>query len=568
VLAAQCAISPVLAGSPRDELLRLVPHNVGFCLVLEDLRGHGRAIANSPFIQQFRLSPLGDKLRGAPETKKLTDLDLFLQRYLELTSTQLSEDIFGDALVLAYRPGQPSKSEEEQGLFLVWARDPVLLARLVERINTLQKDSGDLNRLEQCEYHGSTYYRRNERAGVNYYYLHGPVFAFAPREDILRELMDRDREAPKDADSPIAAQLRQLGVNHCLAALWVNPRAFDAVLFEQALQRQADTASEPRTVALRTLSVYWKALEGIALSVSLDKDFALALAVRAKLDQLPPSAQRFLRAAAQPSEVWQHFPDNALLGIAGRVDVPAFVAMLGEFLADDTKKSVQSMLASTVEAILGKDTVRGLLPGLGPDWGVCVAAPPAGAKGWVPHIIGAVHVVRGSGGVSIALTLDNALRALATLAVFHHNHGQPGPLRLNSTLQDEIEVHYLANEEQFPPGVQPAFAIKGNYLLVGSSPEAIGRFHAAPPDGSPPPTAGVRLLQLSLSGWYQYLKERRGAIIEYATARNQISQEEANRRLDHLLVVLRLFERIELNQSSSPGLTTLTLRVQTANPLR
>ena len=36
--------------SPRDELLRLVPADVGFCLVLEDLRGHGKAFAESPFV--------------------------------------------------------------------------------------------------------------------------------------------------------------------------------------------------------------------------------------------------------------------------------------------------------------------------------------------------------------------------------------------------------------------------------------------------------------------------------------------------------------------------------------
>jgi hypothetical protein len=568
LLAAHCFLSPALAASPREDLLRLVPENVGFCLVLEDLRDHGKAVANSPFIQQFRTSPLGDKIRNAPETSKLLALDSFLQRYLELTSTQLREDIFGDALVLAYRPGRPGKSEDEQGLFLVRARDPVLLARLVERVNTLQKESGGLNDVEPCEYHGATYYRRSERAGANYYYLHGPVLAFAPREEILRQLIDRDREAPKDASSPVAEQFRQLGVNKCLAALWVNPRAFDAVLFEQALEQKAGLATDARAVALRTLAVYWKALEGMAFSVSLDKDLTLALAVRAKLDTLPPSAQRFLRAAAQPSDAWLHFPKNALLTLAGRVDVPAFTEMLSEFLADDAKKSVRSAIAGTVEAVLGKDTVQNLLASLGPDWGVCVVAPPASAAEWVPHVIGALRVARGSAGIPADLTVWNAVHALATLAVFHHNHGQPGPLHLKATLQSKIEVQYLANEEQLPPGVQPAFALQEGYLVVGSSPEAIGRFPASPSEALPPATRGVRLLTLSISGCCRYLTERRESVVSYAAAKNQITREEASKLLDHLLAVFQLFDRVELSQRSGPGLLTLTVRVQTAKPLR
>src|SRR5438270_4114280 len=140
------------AATPREELLRLVPEDVGFCLVLKDLRSYGTALANSPFVQQFQTSPLGATLRSAPETEKLTELDRFLQRYLDLTATQLRDDILGDALVLAYRPGPPGKPEEEEGLFLLRARDTKLLTRLVEQITVLQKESGDLQEVEERVY--------------------------------------------------------------------------------------------------------------------------------------------------------------------------------------------------------------------------------------------------------------------------------------------------------------------------------------------------------------------------------------------------------------------------------
>jgi hypothetical protein len=226
------------------------------------------------------------------------------------------------------------------------------------------------------------------------------------------------------------------------------------------------------------------------------------------------------------------------------------------------------MVEGTVEAILGKDIFKGILPNLGPDWGVCVVAPPTGDKAWIPHVIGALHVRRGAADVRADLAVWDALNALATLAVFHHNRGQPGQLSLKSALLDKLEVKYLVNDVQFPPGLQPAFALKDGYLVLASSPEAIRRFGATPSEAPAPHAGVVPLVKLSLGRWCRFLRERREPLLEYAAAQNQISKEEAGHRLDHLLLVLQLFDRVELNQHSGLGLVTLTLRVQTAKPLK
>src|SRR5262245_33700854 len=116
-------LTPCRADTPADELLRLVPEDVGFCFVLRDLRGHAAGLLQSPFLEQFRQSPLSAPLRNDPEVAKLTGVDKYLKQFLGLDSTQIRDDILGDALVLAYRPGPPGRPEEEQGLVLVRARD-------------------------------------------------------------------------------------------------------------------------------------------------------------------------------------------------------------------------------------------------------------------------------------------------------------------------------------------------------------------------------------------------------------------------------------------------------------
>ena len=111
--------APLRAASPRDELLRFVPEDVGFCFVLQDLRAHAADLADSPFVEQVRQSPIGAALRGSQELKRLDQADKTLRQQLGVGWDQLRDDVFGDAIVFAYRPGPPGKPDQEQGLVLV-----------------------------------------------------------------------------------------------------------------------------------------------------------------------------------------------------------------------------------------------------------------------------------------------------------------------------------------------------------------------------------------------------------------------------------------------------------------
>src|SRR5262249_29691102 len=162
---------PIRAASPTSDLLRLVPEEVGFCFIVQDLRGHTAALLGSPFLEQFRNSALGAKLLNTPEVQKLREVRASFQKQLQLDLARLRDDVFGDVLVLAYRPSPPGQQGKDQGLVLLRARDPKLLEAFVQRINELQKQAGDLQQLEVRQHNGVTYYRRVERTGENYYYL-------------------------------------------------------------------------------------------------------------------------------------------------------------------------------------------------------------------------------------------------------------------------------------------------------------------------------------------------------------------------------------------------------------
>src|SRR5438105_1847997 len=82
-------VKPAQAATPRDELLRLVPDDVGFCLVVQNLRDHLTALENSPFMKSFRQSGVGASLRNAPETAIVGELLKQLETHFHLTWAEL-----------------------------------------------------------------------------------------------------------------------------------------------------------------------------------------------------------------------------------------------------------------------------------------------------------------------------------------------------------------------------------------------------------------------------------------------------------------------------------------------
>jgi hypothetical protein len=549
--------------SPRDELLRFVPEDVGFCLVVQDLRGHFAALQQSPFVQRFRQTPMGAALQSDPAFAKLGEVEKILQQTLGVDPTRLRDDLLGDAIVFAYRPGPAGKMNvEDQELVLVRARDAKLLVEVIEKINQAQKQAGELKNVQEREYAGVRYYQRVEAQKSTFYFVRGPVVAFSSQEAMLRQAIGLEQKSAPE-EPPVARRLRQLGVERRLVSLWVNPRPFDG-----ELERKVKAAGAGEAAVLGHMLTWWKALDGIALSLALERDGELSLAVRARTEQLPPAAQRFLAEAAMSSELWSRFPEDALVAGALRIDGAALVATVAEFLPPAARAAAQEALKRGLEAALsGKDFTRDLLPAFGPDIGFCVTAPKADEKAWMPRAVLAMRVQSDAEGHTVEPVLLSALNSLAFLAVVGYNHSHPDVLAFRSEMQGKIEVKYFANDKLFPVGVQPAFAAKEGYLLLASSPEVIRRFGtAASPtraaDGENP------LLRVSANAWREFLKQRREPLIALTAERDGASKTEASSRLDRLFAALELIDRIDLVLRPSPGQVVITLRVQTVAPLR
>jgi hypothetical protein len=560
--------TPLRAATPCDELLRLVPGDTTFCLVVRELRQHSEQLAESPFLARFAASRLGRALAGAPELRGLADLDRTLSTQLGVSAVQWRDELIGDAVVMAYQAGPPGRPDLEQGLVLTWARDPKLAADLIDRLNAAQQKSGEVRDVAVREHQGRKYTRRfnTKTGGDEFIWQRGGVVAFTNQESALRRLIDLDQQAPPaDAGpSPVGQQLRALGIERSLAAWWINPRSFDP-----ELDRKVAAAKGAEKAFLQNFRRYWLALEGAALFLRLDKQIELGVALRARTEELPAPARRLFTEADKPSALWGTFSDDALVALAGRIDLASLAEAVGEFLTPEARHAARLAAEQSVGAVpgLGRDRLAAVLGRLGPDLGFAVSAPAPADPGWQPRALMAVRLRTDPAEAAAVL---NALQFFAGFAAFSYNSRHEDQIRLDRARVDGADVHFLANDTGFPPGLQPAFAVKGGFLVVADSVEAIRRFRpSADGPAVPAPNGGeVPWLRVSLKSLGDYLTSRRPAIRTFLTQDRQLSTAEADRQLDTVLMGLELLDRVEVFHKSGAGTVLVTLRIRTVVPLR
>src|SRR5262249_33959823 len=152
----------------------------------------------------------------------------------------------------------------------------------------------------------------------------------------------------------------------------------------------------------------------------------------------------------------------------------------------------------------------------------------------IPPVLIALRVRGDAGGPSAERALGDAVRAYVELLVNAYNQLNAATMGLQTVLQDKAEVKFLTDESMFPPGFRPAFALKGGYLLLATSPEAIRRFPATPPGKSPAAAAEVPFARFSPPALAGFLKARRDSLSTYLALIHQLPRQEIEQRLENL----------------------------------
>jgi hypothetical protein len=151
------------------------------------------------------------------------------------------------------------------------------------------------------------------------------------------------------------------------------------------------------------------------------------------------------------------------------------------------------------------------------------------------------------------------LEGFVDLALMAHNKTNPNDIiRLEKMKQGNVEVKFLANDKLFPPGLQPAWAVKDGFLVIATTPDAIASFRLREKKGGEPKDS--LMMRISAPELAKLLEHRRDHIL------SSLNEKDAPKNLDNLIGLLGLFDQLTFSQRGEAGQATWTVRLTPARP--
>ncbi len=555
-------VAPAIAAPPVDDVFALVPPNTAVCFVVQDLRGQSERLLASPFAEWFPKSAFGKAVLATGEAEKVRAGMKAIADGLGVTPEELRDDVFGDAVVFAYQPARGQ--DPDSGVILTKARKPDTLAKFVRNLNAEQKKAGELKEVRERSHRGLAYSEREETNGKKEYYRTRPdgMLVFSAQESAVQAVIEVEAGVKPTAPPRFAALRDRLGVPAAAVQLLFDPRALDGEL--AAKTKAAANAQEKAFLA--QFGKVWAATDAVGVSLSVDRGAELALTLAVDADKLPKDLTALFAPAAGSTALWSVIPRDALLAVAGRFSLPKSIDLIAAFLGEEGRTGVQNTLNGGVAPVVGKDVLPKLVTGLGPDWGLWVTAP---AKATAPPLPTAVFALRvraaGSTDDSLGDAIVSGLDTVAHLLRLEYNKTHDDQFTLAEAKSDAGRVKYLKNDTALPAGVQPAYGLRGDFLVIASHPDAVAGF--TPPNATSK-VASAPLVRVSCKAAAAYLRDRGKELSGLIAGWTKPEPAAVEKELTEWLAVLELFDTLEIRHTGDGKRTTLSIHAEMAKPLK
>jgi hypothetical protein len=581
---------------PTRELLKLLPADASVVLSVDDLRGQTRALLSSPLIEDFLKLPAVEAWFRSEKYKELERARDKIEAVLKVSLAEVRDKVLGDAVVFALRlpaeePFDPAKA---RGILLLKAAKPRLLAGIIEVLNSIQTQNGEIAEVMERVAGDTHYFVRTYPAGIGrrpdeYVLFPDGTFAISNAggliSDVIRRKTGWDPAALSRQDSlaelPRFLSLDRRLPDRTVARLFVDARRIGKLL---ATAPPPEKEEERRNLAIVQRLLVAIESAGAALVLA---DGRLALHA---VEALDPG--EFTRIFGWPENAIPaaSIPDRVPAGTLALVSIDLDFAHAYQSLVRWVPEADRPRLASFETAIsgilLGQDLRTRVLPSFGPGV-LAVVEPPrdedlkAGSGGgrhgkWPFPTVVSVEMMSGvrdraassaepdgPDRVPIARAVDNALRTfLAVLCLDEKRAGGRGRIV-------ESEVSGLAVRTLEPP-IPLAYAVDagGHRLVLGTSADAVGRYLVCGSD--PSATTRFRDLRaiafpearcficLDLRSAEAEAQKHRQRLIRMIAARDHRPADDVSRDLDRAIDLARLFDAFFFTNRVEPQSSTVS----------
>jgi len=382
------------------------------------------------------------------------------------------------------------------------------------------------------------------------------------QETEIKGVIDRITGPPTSA---VMKDLDDLKLKGAFLACWLSPRKLDADLAAAPIATPAETAGRAQMAKL------WSSVDQCALYLASSEGLELGVSMTYRAEALPPEARSQFATAPVISSLWRAIPDDAIFALAGRIEANALIDLLASFLPLEEKPKLRQQIERELGAVVGKDKLSSVLAGIGPDVGLWAVRSGHNA-GSLPLVTAAMQVRREPDltvPATVRRTLDFYVQSLVVDYNRNHEHSIAYGSEVRQTAADlnKIEITILNSPKLFPPGVSPAFALKDNYLVVGSHPKAIEDFPASTEHVHAGDIPILRISGIALRKQIGDHRHRDQLSKFFATLQDR-DAAAIGKDLDTLATVLEAIDRAEVVVRGDSRSRTFALKVKFVKPLK
>ncbi len=565
------------AGEPASaarELQRLIPPDASVVLTVEDLRGQVRELMASRLATEFLKLPAVKTWFDSEKYEQLETARDQIEGLLQAKLTEIRDQVLGDAVVIALRlpADSPVDPGQAQGMLVLKAGNPALLKRLVDLVNKMQKQNGEIAAVVERKRGDISYFIREFPAGSE----HRPeafvtfpdgTFAISNFEGMIAELVDRKTASANAgshspasmADLPRFQSLDRKLPERALARLYI-----DARLAESLFKNSPQPKSPPESLIRRYIGALDTA--GAAL-VFTEGHIGLNAAevfqpgkFREVIGDMPARS-----ASTTPS--FDQLPTTTL-GVASLdVDFTAIFRLIEQVVPETEHTRLASAEAVLKGLLLGQDLRTRILPCLGPrvlafvdtpiEWQTGHKPEATANRTWPFPVVLALQLQadplpdafgsKAAKRPTVAEAMDNGLNTVLALVTLN---GKFAEAHTRIVTHEVVGVTVKALDPPLPA----AYGVdrSGNQIVLSNSPTAVERYLA---HGSSP-TGGARFMQLharafpeahsflclDLAAIETMIATHRDRIIDILSSQKHRSRDEVTHDLDQFLPLSQLFD--------------------------
>lgn len=581
VVGVQAADTPpipqaVIDRSPGDaELLRHIPADVGYCLVVDRWETLAEQWQAGPLSQRLPLWPVYQQWLGTEDARQLQRvLDIVADRLEQPLPEFLSEATAGGIALAAI----PNGRDEPSILLLASSGHERAIRKFLTQWN--REDSAELTELTLK---GVAYQKRTiprSESTVHYYARLGNIFAVSDSEAALQQVLVLHEKSLADSLTGTRGYQRVLEefTGKPPVVAYINPRSWDELI---------ERPEDPNPVQ-GWLIDFWDNCHAVGLGMQFQQGVTCeVIALTSPLaqpsagqvtdgDDSPPKSGVSDAVSSPPpaTAFLQHVPADALVVLTGRLQITELGDWVEAQIPEQDRRQWQTMRQLARGFLLGQDLFDDVLTQAGPEWGfylqpaalaagdenntdaestIATALPMDGLLAIEFHRPAASRDERTAVQNSLRNALGNGWNVAAALlggqqkrrAVVHTE---------KITSKDNVETR-LGWIDALGPAL-PAYAVTDEYLLIATRPELIRSFIAGPPKKSLSTSTRFQDLAtrwfpdphqlgfVDIAGLRRFIATRRSRFAEDAVLKQQLTTAEADSRIQKLLDALELLDGV------------------------